>query len=864
MHRFLFTAFLIFVGYAHSAGQAPGEASNPKISKGLVRAMQLEDSGKTIRVKIQLMPPATEFRNEYSAHILDWDSVFSIVNMECSAAQIMQMAKKTEVIFIQTAKQKARFNAEVPGYDPTVSALLYAAQKFPEITGNNISIALKEEKPDPMDKDYSDRLLLSPLASERLNRHATEMATLLAGAGFSGWQATGAAPGALLVSHNVDGFMPEPNSFYVSHNIRVSNHSYGVGIENEYGIEATAFDSLALEVPELLFVFSSGNSGGDHADYGIYEGLDGWANITGNFKMSKNSLAIAAVDSFGKVSSLSSRGPAFDGRMKPEMAAFGHTGSSAAAALVSGTAARIAQWFIQQSMPYTSDLLKAILVAGTDENENAGPDFESGFGQLNAYEALKIASNSQFLQKTVSPRSSFQNEIDLPANNHLKIALTWLDPPAKPGSGKALINDIDLMVIDPAGDTIRPWVLNAFPHADSLSKPARRDTDTLNNIEVISFNSALSGKYRMVINSKNDTQHFALAWNFRPQNDFYFTNPLSTQAVAGHGTMIRWSTPMKNSGTFIFHDFTEGEKIEIKNNQALSQSGFLWRNDFQHTKMGRLEMKNPSGSFFSDTFYLHKPINARIGYACADGFELTWNAIDQADHYVVYGMGQPAADSLFITTDTSVHISWQQFPYAEFAVSPVFGNHAGQRSPFVKPEENGECYFNSLVALQEGESARLVLQLGSLSRVRKIIFLKALATKTDTLQVIENPATFLLNFMDNALLPGVNAYYAIVVLSDGTAIQTEPVKLHYAGHSKVYFYPNPVRRGNALQAINATDHELYLAIYDPSGRLVLKTLLPYFHNEIRLPQTAMPGIYFALAFDETQKKVYRLKLLYLP
>ena len=60
--------------------------------------------------------------------------------------------------------------------------------------------------------------------------------------------------------------------------------------------------------------------------------------------MAKNILTVGATDSFSIVAALSSKGPAHDGRVKPELVAFGEDGSSGAAALVSGTSLLLQQF----------------------------------------------------------------------------------------------------------------------------------------------------------------------------------------------------------------------------------------------------------------------------------------------------------------------------------------------------------------------------------------------------------------------------------------------------------------------------------------------------------------------------------------
>jgi hypothetical protein len=59
-----------------------------------------------------------------------------------------------------------------------------------------------------------------------------------------------------------------------------------------------------------------------------------FANLTGNFKMAKNVLTIAAIDSTDEIPDLSSAGPVYDGRLAPQLTAPGPNGTSDAAAFV--------------------------------------------------------------------------------------------------------------------------------------------------------------------------------------------------------------------------------------------------------------------------------------------------------------------------------------------------------------------------------------------------------------------------------------------------------------------------------------------------------------------------------------------------
>ena len=95
----------------------------------------------------------------------------------------------------------------------------------------------------------------------------------------------GAAWGALLTSSDYASLLPDADAVYQQNKLSVQNHSYGTGIENFYGTDAVAYDMTVKNTPVLLHVFSAGNSGTLASASGPYSAIQGFANLTGSFKM---------------------------------------------------------------------------------------------------------------------------------------------------------------------------------------------------------------------------------------------------------------------------------------------------------------------------------------------------------------------------------------------------------------------------------------------------------------------------------------------------------------------------------------------------------------------------------------------------
>ncbi|MCU0386234.1 MAG: S8 family serine peptidase, partial [Flavihumibacter sp.] len=362
-------------------------ADYPAISRG---RQDLELIIKTASAtELKLLEQAGKLR------ILKTNSSWSTFVVRMNPSLLPDFLKSSAIEQVSRYR-KATTERELTGFDLSANKLNAAHYWYPELSGRNQVISIKESKPDTADIDFKGRWLPSINAAPEMETHATNMATIAAGGGNTYYTGKGAAWGAGIRSADFGELMPDVTSLLKSQGVTVQNHSYGVGIENFYGLDAAAYDQQLNEDTSLLHVFSAGNRGTEASTDGPYAGLMGWANLTGSFKMSKNSLVVGAMDSLQQVVPLSSRGPAHDGRIKPELIAFGEDGSSGAAALVSGTTLLLQELFQRKhSRPAPSALVRAVLVSSTDEVNAPGPDFQSGYGALNAAKAIELMQKKQ-------------------------------------------------------------------------------------------------------------------------------------------------------------------------------------------------------------------------------------------------------------------------------------------------------------------------------------------------------------------------------------------------------------------------------------------------------------------------------------
>ena len=177
----------------------------------------------------------------------------------------------------------------------------------------------------------------------------------------------------------------------------------------------------------MIQVFSCGNSGNSNCGYGAGSG---WGNITGGHKQAKNVIATANLNYNGTLVPSSSRGPASDGRIKPDIAAHGNgqistdpnniynagSGTSAAAPGISGVLAQLYQAYreLNSGLDPESGLLKTCLLNTAQDYGNTGLDFSYGWGIVNALKAVKVLEENRYQDSLIDNGESHTINFTIP------------------------------------------------------------------------------------------------------------------------------------------------------------------------------------------------------------------------------------------------------------------------------------------------------------------------------------------------------------------------------------------------------------------------------------------------------------------
>jgi hypothetical protein len=736
--------------------------------------------------------------------------------------------------------------------DISLNKLNYLHVKYPELNGAGIVLSIKEQQFDTTDIDYINRYIDSKRSAPGMTAHASIMATIAAGAGNSSPYAEGAAPGAMLTSSDFASLLPDPDSVYRKYNISVQNHSYGTAVDNIYGNEAFAYDVSTVNNPYLLPVFSSGNSGDTSATTGIYAGIKGLSNLTGNFKQAKNILTVGAVDSFNNVDIRSSKGPAFDGRVKPEVVAFGQDGSSGAAALVSGAVALVQHAYMLNHNGTLPDaaLVKAILINSADDIGSPYVDYSSGYGNLNAWKAVAAVLNNHFYQTSVSHQETKSFQVNVPPNiSQLKVTVAWTDVPALPNVPKALVNDIDASVrSESTYETWLPWVLSSIAHADSLKKPAIRKLDTLNNVEQITIENPTPGSYLLQVKGSritNERQLVYAAIQFDTAGSFMWTFPAKDDLlVAGVNNVLRWQSNLSATGKIEYSvDGTNWQSIT--DNVSLKGEFFHWQTpDIMDKAILRLSV-NAIPPVVSDTFIITRQSDINVGFNCADSFMLSWAPLPGITRYQLYQLGNKYLEPFAVVDDTSVLLKKALYPSLYYAVAPVVEQAEGLKSYTVNYTTAGiDCYFKGFYIQEKADSYVLLrADLGSLYNVTGITLQKQSGNEFIDISATANPNSLSYLFSDSSLGQGIQYYRVLLTLANGNTTYSEIIPVIHFTSLPVFVFPNPTPQNSPINVLTQEPGRYLIEIVDIQGQKIKEYRL--LDGEQKLPSFILSkGIYF--------------------
>ena len=747
-------------------------------------------------------------------------------------SDIEKLAQSAAIEFIDRGNRMPNEEKALGAFDLTLNKI-FAAQNLFGLTGAGLAASIKEKPFDAQDIDLKNRVIFNEQFDEAPTLHATSMATIISGAGNSEPSGRGIAPGAEVTTSDFLQLLPDEKSYLMSLGVSVQNHSYGVGVENYYGIESAAYDDHCKDFPAIVHVFSSGNDG-DKIGTGQYVDIAGFANLTGQFKVSKNTLSVGSVDAIGNVASRSSRGPAHDGRVKPELVAFGDAGSSEAAAVVSGISLLVQQKYVNQvgALP-PSSLVKAVLINSADDIGQSNVDFETGFGNADAVGAIRTIDQNHFFLGNISGGVETVYNINVPEHSHtLKVTLVWNDLAASPNATTALVNDLDLEVRHVAsGNRWKPWVLSHYAHRDSLLALAKRKADHLNNVEQVTIDLPVPGLYELIVKGfsiPQGTETFSIA--YETESGFAWTNPtVGNSFTANRNNFVRWRwSEAPATGKLEYKSVGKTMWIEIAGNIDLTSQYYPWVTP-DSTLRVQLRIIVDNTIYESEIFTIVKPIALKVGYNCDNETMLTWSDVEEANQYQLYRMGDQYLEPFLLTTDTFAVLDAQAKEVLEYTVSPVINGMTGQKGNTIDYTNTGtDCYFINFLPRQYvvTDEATFDLTVGTTYKLNSVILERLSNEVTTEIQNI-TPISTAIVLRDTDPEPGVNRYRVRLENENHEALYVSGFEeIVYVRSTDLFVYPNPIAAGELLNVIADDLGTVRLRVFDAIGRLMKESTDP--------------------------------------
>ncbi len=457
-------------------------------------------------------------------------------------------------------------------------------------------------------------------------------------------------------------FQDQTLPLHLDENVTITNTSYSNGCNAGYTIISQTIDRQLFEHPTLMHVFSAGNNNGVE-DCGYGAG-DQWGNITGGHKMGKNAIATANLIADATLDASSSRGPAHDGRLKPDISANGTNqnscspnnnyqvfgGTSGAAPGIAGCLAQLTQAYkeMHSDVYPSAALLKATILNTANDLGNPGPDFKFGWGHVNAYRALHLLEENRWLEGSTDQGGSADHTIVVPAGVKLaKIMVYWAERPAAENASKSLLNDLDLTVTNLEGVVSLPWKLDPTPNPNILDLPAGKGRDSLNNVEQVALDNPAAGVYKVIINGTEvpfGPQAYVVVWEF-VTDEVTLTYPAGGEGfVPGETERLHWDAYGSTQNFSLRYSTNNGTSwIPIT---TTTDPGRRWHDwTVPSTVSGQVQLQITRGDKMDTTDFpftiARIPQNVEIKKVCPDSITVGWTAVNNDTlSYAVYLLGQ--------------------------------------------------------------------------------------------------------------------------------------------------------------------------------------------------------------------------------
>ena len=662
---------------------------------------------------------------------------------------LQKLAQQADVLFIQAIEEPG----SIENFNSRSSSRVAYMQQYGEYTGENIVVAVGDDGDIGPHDDYKGRL--TSLAGNSIGDHGDHVAGTVFAAGNIDPDGAGSATGASMIYYDYPQNLSNIDNDYNLYGIRVTNSSYSNGCNAGYTLYAQQMDKDIRDNDALMHVFSAGNNNGSNCGYGAGSQ---WGNVTGGHKQGKNVVATANITYLDAIAPSSSRGPAADGRIKPDLAAVGtnvystidghtygnKTGTSMAAPGVAGFFTVLHGAFDQhQGYTATGGLLKAVAMNTAEDLGNDGPDFIFGYGRVNARRAISTIQDTAWFSGNASLGGSYNYTIGVPPGaKELRAMLYWTDPEGSTSASKALVNNLDFTVTDISNSTTyQPWVLNPAPNNTTLNNLAVRGTDSLNNAEQVTITNPSAGDYQLNVSGTNvpqGPQTFYVVY-YIEMEEAVLTYPHTNESLVPGATVVRWDGTV-NGLTWEFspNGGTTWNTLSLSPITGQGMANWTVPNIATDAAYLRLIKGNDTSTAGPMTI-MPQPTGLVVDWVCPDSLKITINPVTAATDYTAYILGNKYMDSVFTDVNNSMIIPYVVTSDTWISASANFNGSEGKRAYAVNlPSGTLNCPLPRDLQLKEVLNPQFVSSCQSTSIDVAVQIRNPSTSSLDTLPVAYN------------------------------------------------------------------------------------------------------------------------------
>ena len=572
------------------------------------------------------------------------------------------------------------------------------------LQGDGVTLGIGDDSDPYTHVDFTGRLI--ERFAPAIGNHGTHTSGTMGGGGILNPRNKGMAPNSTIISQYFSDILTNAPTYVTDFNMVLTNNSYtaydaGCNWEGEYDFLAYFLDAQSNTYPNLLHVFAAGNDG----NLSCTPYISPYATIKSGFQCAKNVLTVGNLDNSNYIINYgSSSGPVNDGRLKPEIVAGGvnilstlpyntygtTSGTSMACPTVTGALALLLQRYRQlQGANPPSALLKAVACNTATDLGNPGPDFNYGFGSINARTAVEALENHLYNMGSVSNGGTVTIPLSgVPAGlQQLKIMLYWPDYPGAPDAAMALVNNLDLTVTAPDATVHLPLILN--PAAGHVTDIAVEGVDNLNNIEQVVINNPPGGNFTITVKGSNvptGTQNYVATWQLI-QPSVTMEYPAGGETlVPGQVETIRWSAYGGDPNTFSLDYSTDNGNTwsNISSSIPSANRMFAWTIPATATTQALFKVTRNGTSYSdvsdNDITVLGQP-TLTVTNPCQGYAQLNWSSVPSATGYNILQLKGSTMQKIASTTSTSFLLgNLNRDSTYWLAVCAVDGTSSGIRS----------------------------------------------------------------------------------------------------------------------------------------------------------------------------------------